>query len=394
MSGCVDHCTEPEIDDISFVGVVQRRRRGRLRPVGRRRPVDQPDVRPADRRLRPARPGHRRLGRLHVDLPRLRLPPAAQPRPHQVPDGRLGPGEVPPGAAGRVPARSRCPTARPPRRPSTTSATTSASRKQKDGANAVGFALRTGRISGSAAHPDRRPGRRVRRRAASGRRRSRRWSSSTSPTRRSRTWSPRWPSTTCWCARAPSAAARWPAPAWSSASSRSSRPSSTPRTSTRELEKRLPDFDEPIGINVNGCPNSCARFQTADIGFKGSMVRDDERRDGRGLPGAPGRPPRRRGHLRPQVPRPQGDQGRDGRLLRARAARLPRAPRPTASASPPTWPAPTRSGCCDASDDAAGRTRQLPPFHCPYCGDEDLTPHGESATAGAAAPACGPSPSA
>jgi sulfite reductase (ferredoxin) len=42
-----------------------------------------------------------------------------------------------------------------------------------------------------------------------------------------------------------------------------------------ELEKRLPDFDEPISINVNGCPNSCARFQTADIGFKGSMVKDD-----------------------------------------------------------------------------------------------------------------------
>ncbi|MDP5183981.1 nitrite/sulfite reductase [Blastococcus sp. BMG 814] len=42
-----------------------------------------------------------------------------------------------------------------------------------------------------------------------------------------------------------------------------------------ELEKRLPDFDVPIGINVNGCPNSCARFQTADIGFKGSMVRDE-----------------------------------------------------------------------------------------------------------------------
>jgi sulfite reductase (ferredoxin) len=42
-----------------------------------------------------------------------------------------------------------------------------------------------------------------------------------------------------------------------------------------ELEKRLPGFDEPISINVNGCPNACARFQTADIGFKGSMVRDD-----------------------------------------------------------------------------------------------------------------------
>jgi sulfite reductase (ferredoxin) len=43
-----------------------------------------------------------------------------------------------------------------------------------------------------------------------------------------------------------------------------------------ELERRLPGFDEKISINVNGCPNSCARFQTADIGFKGSIVRDDD----------------------------------------------------------------------------------------------------------------------
>jgi len=39
-----------------------------------------------------------------------------------------------------------------------------------------------------------------------------------------------------------------------------------------ELERRLPDFDEPLSVNVNGCPNSCARFQTADIGLKGSIV--------------------------------------------------------------------------------------------------------------------------
>jgi sulfite reductase (ferredoxin) len=39
-----------------------------------------------------------------------------------------------------------------------------------------------------------------------------------------------------------------------------------------ELEKRLPEFDEPLTINVNGCPNSCARFQTGDIGLKGSIV--------------------------------------------------------------------------------------------------------------------------
>jgi sulfite reductase (ferredoxin) len=40
----------------------------------------------------------------------------------------------------------------------------------------------------------------------------------------------------------------------------------------RELEERLPDFDEPIRINLNGCPNSCARFQVADIGLMGCLV--------------------------------------------------------------------------------------------------------------------------
>lgn len=40
----------------------------------------------------------------------------------------------------------------------------------------------------------------------------------------------------------------------------------------RELEDRLPDFEEPIRINLNGCPNSCARFQIADIGLMGSLI--------------------------------------------------------------------------------------------------------------------------
>jgi sulfite reductase (ferredoxin) len=40
-------------------------------------------------------------------------------------------------------------------------------------------------------------------------------------------------------------------------------------TIRHELERRMPDFDTAITINVNGCPNSCARFQVADIGFKG-----------------------------------------------------------------------------------------------------------------------------
>jgi sulfite reductase (ferredoxin) len=41
-----------------------------------------------------------------------------------------------------------------------------------------------------------------------------------------------------------------------------------------ELERRLPDFDEPLTINVNGCPNACARIQVADIGLKGQLVSD------------------------------------------------------------------------------------------------------------------------
>jgi sulfite reductase (ferredoxin) len=47
-----------------------------------------------------------------------------------------------------------------------------------------------------------------------------------------------------------------------------------------ELEKRLEDvnaqLDVPVTINVNGCPNSCARIQVADIGFKGQMVDDGD----------------------------------------------------------------------------------------------------------------------
>ena len=39
-----------------------------------------------------------------------------------------------------------------------------------------------------------------------------------------------------------------------------------------ELEKRFPELDTPITVNVNGCPNACARTQLADIGLKGQLV--------------------------------------------------------------------------------------------------------------------------
>ena len=41
-----------------------------------------------------------------------------------------------------------------------------------------------------------------------------------------------------------------------------------------ELENRLGDvkLELPITLNLNGCPNSCARIQTADIGLKGQIL--------------------------------------------------------------------------------------------------------------------------
>ena len=49
-----------------------------------------------------------------------------------------------------------------------------------------------------------------------------------------------------------------------------------------ELEERIPELDVPITVNVNGCPNSCARIQVADIGLKGQLVLDA---DGNQVPG-------------------------------------------------------------------------------------------------------------
>ncbi len=45
-----------------------------------------------------------------------------------------------------------------------------------------------------------------------------------------------------------------------------------------DLEKRLADVqgevDNPVTVNLNGCPNACARTQVSDIGLKGQLVTD------------------------------------------------------------------------------------------------------------------------
>ncbi|RJQ86453.1 nitrite/sulfite reductase [Amycolatopsis panacis] len=54
-----------------------------------------------------------------------------------------------------------------------------------------------------------------------------------------------------------------------------------------DLEKSLADvnarLEVPITVHLNGCPNSCARVQTADIGLKGQIVTDADGRQVEGF---------------------------------------------------------------------------------------------------------------
>ena len=43
-----------------------------------------------------------------------------------------------------------------------------------------------------------------------------------------------------------------------------------------ELEERVGDLDVPLKISLNGCPNSCARSQVADIGLSGKVLTDED----------------------------------------------------------------------------------------------------------------------
>ena len=72
------------------------------------------------------------------------------------------------------------------------------------------------------------------------------------------------------------------------------------------LEKRLGDIGAEISINVNGCPNACARTQVADIGLKGQLVMDGSGRQVEGF----------QVHLGGGLAMAAGQQGNFGRKLR------------------------------------------------------------------------------
>src|SRR5262249_5072540 len=82
------------------------------------------------------------------------------------------------------------------------------------------------------------------------------------------------------------------------------------------LERTIGRIDGSISINVNGCPNACARTQIGDIGLKGQLVSNAagelvegfQVHLGGGLTMAPG---------------PSADFGRKLRGLKTTAAELP-----------------------------------------------------------------------
>jgi sulfite reductase (ferredoxin) len=274
MSGCVDHCTEPEIDDISFVGVVNADGEAgydlwvggglSTNPMFAKRigvfvrPEQVTDVWVAatsifrDYGYRRSR-NHARIKFLMADWGPEKFRQVLQDEylHEQLPDG---------------------PAAAPPAHDQRDHVGVS---KQKDGANALGFALRTGRISGSLLT-------RIADLAAEYGTQGGRIRTTTQqklvvldvPDER--------------VEDLVAALAEHDLLVRPSAFRRGTmactglefcklaivETKQHAQDLYAELEKRLPEFDEPIGINVNGCPNSCARFQTADIGFKGMIVRN------------------------------------------------------------------------------------------------------------------------
>jgi sulfite reductase (ferredoxin) len=99
----------------------------------------------------------------------------------------------------------------------------------------------------------------------------------------------------------------------------------TAASAITELERRLADvvadgsLDTPIQLNLNGCPNSCARIQTADIGLKGQIVTVDG-------PEGPIQQPGFQVHLGgglATVEREEAGLGRTVRGLKVTAAELP-----------------------------------------------------------------------
>ena len=154
------------------------------------------------------------------------------------------------------------------------------------------------------------------------------------------------------------------------------------RTVVGELERRLPEFDEPALDPRQRLPELVRPHPGRRHRPQGPGHDRRRRRVGRGVPGPPRRRPGRRAPAGPQDPG-------------AEVARRRRCPT-TSSASA----AATSSSATDADERFAAWARRAdeeatcdepsraPPLYCPFCGDEDLRPVEDDDTApGRAAPA-------
>ena len=141
---------------------------------------------------------------------------------------------------------------------------------------------------------------------------------------------------------------------------------SAARPDRRAGASACPDFDEPLTINVNGCPNSCARIQVADIGLKGQLVVDDNGEQVEGF----------QIHLGGSMGVNPGF-GRKVRGLKTTAEELPDyVERVVTQLREAEGRGRDLRRWVQRADEAdLQMTERAVPFHCPYCGDEDLEPY-------------------
>ena len=274
LTGHPSHDVSPETNDVAFVGTVH----PELGPgfdlwVGGGLSTNPMLAQKAGVWI-PHRGRARRVGGRRVGLPRLRLPAAALARPAQVPGRRLGHRQVPRGPRERVPrphARAHALPAvagRPPR-PHRRARAEGRRLLRRPGADRGSGqrhgARRAGRPDGRVRGP-RRPADAVPEDRADRRR---------GPTRVEPLLDrldaiglsarpSQWRQNTMACT-----GIEFCKLAIVDTKNRA-------RDLVAELEQRFPDLDTPITVNVNGCPNACARTQCADIGLKGQLVLDDQ----------------------------------------------------------------------------------------------------------------------
>ena len=139
--------------------------------------------------------------------------------------------------------------------------------RQRDGLSYVGFAPRVGRLNGEhlasiATLADRYGSGRVRTTA------EQKMVILDVPDTPWTTWSPNWTRSACRSSRVSSGGTRWPAPG-SSLQARDRGDQEPGHDTHRRARAAAAGFETPVTININGCPNSCARIQTADIGSRG-----------------------------------------------------------------------------------------------------------------------------